>query len=174
MKNTQIPPDPITRATVSVAWVIVGNKPLYPVYIWYLTGNGVTASLATLLSIPFFLAIPLLARHSSFAARMAFVLVGTLDTLFETKLYGQGSGTELFFAACIMLAALSFHAEEKWWRRGMVAFVFAVFVFSRNWIGAPLHIWSDGDLSRLLDLNAFSVACLMAFVALRYPSGTNR
>lgn len=169
MEDTRVAADGITQATVSVAWVIIANKPLYPVYVWYLTADGVKASLMTLLSIPFFIIIPLLARRSPFAARMAFVLVGTLDTLFETKLYGHDSGTELFYAACMMLAALSFCAAEKWWRRGMIAFVFVVFIFSRNWIGIPLYIWSDGDLSRLLNLNAFSVACLMAFIALRYP-----
>uniref|UniRef100_UPI0031015463 hypothetical protein n=1 Tax=Neorhizobium sp. EC2-8 TaxID=3129230 RepID=UPI0031015463 len=58
------PLDPRTQATVTVAWVIVANKPFYPLYVWYLVGNGVTASLGTLLAAPFFLAIPLIARHA--------------------------------------------------------------------------------------------------------------
>lgn len=168
MEDTKVPTDDMTQAAVSVAWVVIANKPLYPVYVWYLTSNGLQASLMTLLSIPFFLAIPLLARRSPFTARIVFVIVATLDTLFETKLYGQNSATELYYAACMMLAALSFHGTEKWWQRSMVTFVFAVFIFSRNWVGAPWHIWGDGDF-RLLNLNAFSVACLMAFIALRYP-----
>ncbi|MBW6424151.1 hypothetical protein KX729_22045 [Rhizobium sp. XQZ8] len=161
-------PDPLTQATVTVAWVIVLNKPFYPLYVWYLVGNGVTASLSTLVSAPFFLAIPFLAGRSPLMARIALPLVGTLDTLFETKLFGQASGTELFFAACIMLAALSFTPEEKWWQRGMAALVFAVFAFSRSYLGAPLHNWSDADLTILFNLNAFAVASLMAFIALRY------
>uniref|UniRef100_UPI003101A7FB hypothetical protein n=1 Tax=Neorhizobium sp. EC2-8 TaxID=3129230 RepID=UPI003101A7FB len=75
-----------------------------------------------------------------------------------------------------MLAALSFHAEETWWQRGMATFVFLVFVFSRYAIGWPLHAWSDADLSVLLNLNAFAVASLTVFIALRYsgtPQGTN-
>lgn len=160
--------DPITQATVTIAWVIVLNKPFYPVYVWYLVGNGVAASLGTLLAAPLFLAIPFLARRSSLAARIALPLVGTFDTLFETKLFGSASGTELFFAACIMLVALSFRAEEKWWQRGMAVLVFAVFVFSRNFIGAPLHVWTAPELATLFKMNAFAVASLLAFIALRY------
>ncbi len=160
--------DPLTQATVTVAWVIVLNKPFYPLYVWYLVGNGVTASLGTLISAPLFLAIPLLARRSPFMARIALPVVGTFDTLFETKLFGQASGTELFFAACIMLLALSCRAEEKWWQRGMAVLVFAVFVFSRSHLGPPLHFWTDSDLAILFNLNAFAFASLMTFIALRY------
>ncbi|WP_430244689.1 hypothetical protein [Neorhizobium sp. DAR64861/K0K2] len=160
--------DPLTQATVTIAWVIVFNKPFYPVYVWYLVGNGVAASCATLLAAPLFLAIPFIARQSPFMARLALPIVGTLDTLFETKLFGHGSGTALFFGACFMLSALSFFAQEKWWQRSMAAFVFAVFLFSQYLLGPPLRVWSDPDLAILLRLNMFSVACLMAFIAIRY------
>jgi len=168
MAEPRPPLDPLTQATVTFAWVIFLNKPFYPLYVWYLVGNGVVTSLASLISAPFFIAIPFIARRSPLAARTALPLVGTFDTLFETKLFGQSSGTELFFAACIMLAALSFRAEEKWWQRVMAALGFAVFVFSRSYIGPPLHVWTAGDLAVLFNLNAFAVASLMAFIALRY------
>jgi hypothetical protein len=160
--------DPLTQATVTVAWVIIANKPFYPLYVWYLVGNGVSASLWTLVAAPFLLTVPFLAKRSPLAARIALPLIGTLDTLFETKLFGQNSGTELFFAACIMLAAMSFRSKEAWWQRGMAAFVFVVFVASRSYSGAPLHVWSESDLATLFNLNAFAVASLTTFVALRY------
>jgi hypothetical protein len=160
--------DPVTQATVAVAWGIIANKPFYPLYVWYLAGNGVSASLWTLVAAPFLLTVPFLAKRSPLAARIALPLIGTLDTLFETKLFGQNSGTELFFAACIMLAAMSFRATEAWWQRGMAAFVFVVFVASRSYSGAPLHVWSESDLATLFNLNAFAVASLTTFVALRY------
>ena len=160
--------DPLTQAMVTIAWVIVANKPFYPVYVWYLVGSGVAASLWTLAAAPLFLTIPVLAKRSTLAARIALPLIGTLDTWFETKLFGHRSGTELFFAACIMLAAMSFHADEKWWQRGMAAFVFAVFFASRAFMGAPLHVWSESNLATLFSLNAFAVASLTTFVALRY------
>jgi hypothetical protein len=168
MRQTRTQRDPVTEATVTIAWVIFLNKPFYPVYVWYLVGNGVVASLGTLLSAPLFLAIPFLAKRSSLAARIALPMIGTLDTLFETKLFGPASGTELYFAACIMLVALSFREEEKWQQRGMAILVFVVFIVSRNLIGAPLNVWSASELETLFNLNAFAVASLLAFIALRY------
>ncbi|MCT7666171.1 hypothetical protein N5B53_20020 [Shinella kummerowiae] len=160
--------DPLTQASVTIAWVIALNKPFYPLYVWYLVGDGVTASLGSLIAAPIFLAIPFIARRSSLAARLALPLVGTLDTLFETKLFGPDSGTELFFAACMLLVAVSFRAGERWWQRSAAVFVFVIFVFSRNWMGMPLYAWSSDDLSILLNLNAFAVASLTTFIALRY------
>ncbi|WP_337268229.1 hypothetical protein [Oryzifoliimicrobium ureilyticus] len=159
--------DPVTQATVTVAWVIVANKPFYPLYVWWLVGSGVQASLATLFSAPFFLAIPFIARHHPLIARLALPLVGTIDTVLETKLFGTMSGTELFLAPCMMLAALCFYEREIWYRRAMIAVVFAAFLLTRNAIGEPWHAWSHQELATLLNLNAFAVASLMAFIALR-------
>ncbi len=168
MVGTRQQLDPLTRATSTIAWVIFANKPFYPIYVWYLIGTGVRECLLTLISAPFFLAIPFVARRSPLVARIMLPTIGTLDTLFETKLFGTASGTELFFSACVMLAALSFKAEEKWWQRGMVAFSFGAFLLSRNWIVAPLYGWSEVELSVLFKLNAYAVASLLAFIALRY------
>ena len=168
MAADRAPLDPLTSATVTIAWVIFANKPFYPLYVWWLVGNGVPASLGTLLAAPFFLAIPFIARSRPLIARFALPLVGALDTIFETKLFGQGSGTELFLAPCIMLAALAFYPEEKWWQRSLAALLFSAMVLQHNHLGQALHLWSDKDLSTLFNLNTFAVASLMTFVALRY------
>jgi hypothetical protein len=161
-------PDELTRASVTVAWVIIANKPFYPVYIWWLVGSGTQASLWTLVSVPFFLLVPVLARRSPLWARVALPLVGTVDTLFETKLFGYGSGTALFLAPCVMLVALSFHAVEAWWQRGLASVVFVAFVAAHGRLGEALHVWSEDELGTLLSINGFAVASLMAFVAIRY------
>lgn len=160
--------DPLTQATVTVTWVIVLNKPFYPLYVWWLVGSGVQASLGTLVSVPFFLFVIYLARNWPLAARLGLPLVGTLDTVFETKLFGYGSGTELFFAPCLMLAALSFHAQEKWWQRGMAAGIFLVFFAVHGRLGDGLAVWPSEGLDTLVSINVFAVASLMAFIALRY------
>ncbi len=167
-KNERRHLDPQTQATVAIVWVILINKPFYPLYVWYLVGNGTTAALATLLAAPMFIIIAFMAPLAPLAARIALPLVATLDTLFETKLFGTGSGTQLFLAPCIMLAALSFRAEEIWWQRGMAVFVFLAFVLYRYALGPALHVWSDPDLAILLNLNSFAVASLMALIAVRY------
>ncbi len=160
--------DALTLATVTIAWVIVINKPFYPPTIWWIVGNGVEAAWISALSAPFFLAIPFIARRSPLAARVLLPVIGTLDTVFETKLFGRASGTELFFAACIMLVATSFRASERFWQIGLTGFVFASFLVTRYLIGDALHVWSEADLGKLFNLNAFAVACLMAFIALRH------
>jgi len=160
--------DALTRATVTVAWLIAANKPFYPLYVWYLAGDAFHVALGAALSLPFFAAIPFLARRSALAARIALPVVGTIDTFIETMLLGQVSGTELFFAPCIMLAVLSFHPEEKWWQRGVVAFVAAGFLLSRALAAAPPPAFGESYLSTLLNINIFAVASLMAFLAIRY------
>lgn len=170
MDETRAPLDPPTAASVAVAWVILANKPFYPVYVWWLVGSGVAASLWTVLAAPAFLAIVLLASRRPLLARAGVPLVGMLDTLLATKVFGTGAGTELFFAPCMMLAALSFRAGEEWWQRGLATLIFAAFALGHGRLGAPLHVWSDGELATLLNLNAFAAASLMAFIALRWPA----
>eukprot|EP01035_Chromulina_nebulosa_P037451 gene37451-50541_t len=147
--------DPLTEASVTVAWVILANKPFYPLYVWWLVGSGVAMSCWTMIAAPLFLCIALLGRRFPLAARVGVPMVGTLDTLFETKLFGTGSGTELFLAPCIMLTALSFYAMEKWWQRGLAAAIFCIFAVAHNRLGAPLISWNATDLASMLNLNAF-------------------
>jgi hypothetical protein len=160
--------DALTRATVAVAWLIVANKPFYPLYVWYLAGDAVQVALGAAISLPFFAAIPFLARRSAHAARIALPVIGTCDTFLETRLLGQVSGTELFFAACIMLAALSFHPNERWSQRAVVAFVAMGFILSRALSPGSPPAFTDAYLTVLLHLNIFAVAGLMVFVAMRY------
>lgn len=160
--------DELTRASVTVAWVIIANKPFYPLYVWWLVGSGTQASLWTLVSVPFFLLVPLLARRAPVWARVALPVVGTLDTLFETKLFGEASGTALFLAPCMMLVALSFDCSEAWWQRGLAGLVFVAFVASHGRMGEALNVWSADELATLLSINAFAVASLMAFITIRY------
>jgi hypothetical protein len=160
--------DDLTRASVTVAWVIVANKPFYPLYVRWLVGSGTLASLGTLVSLPLFLLVPYLARRSPLWARIALPVAGTMDTLFETKLFGFASGTELFLAPCMMLVALSFDAAEAWWQRGLAALVFVAFIAAHGRLGEALHVWNADELDTLFSINAFAVASLMAFIAIRY------
>ncbi|WP_307233011.1 hypothetical protein [Pararhizobium capsulatum] len=149
MTDTREPVDPLTQATMTVVWVIIANKPFYPVYVWWLVGTGVATSAATLISLPFFLAIPLIHRRSNFAARLALPLVGTVDTVFETIIFGQASATLLFLAPCMALAALSFEASEKWPQRGVICFIFGCFVVGWFLIDGAGFSWSAAELATL-------------------------
>jgi hypothetical protein len=166
-------PDPLASAGAAVAWVILANKPLYPVTIWWFVGGGFEASLATLIAAPLYAAVPVLARRAPLAARVATPAVGLADTLLATKVFGPGSGTELFLFACGLLAALSFRPHEVWWSRGLIGLIFVVFVAMRLGGGAALYALPPDQLGRLLGLNIFSSASLFAFIGLRF-AGADR
>lgn len=162
--------DPLAAACVTVAWLIVANKPIYPLYVWGLVGSGVAAAWLTALTAPLFLAVAVVGRRHGLAARVGLPLVGAADTLFATKLMGPASGTELFLVPCLLLACLSFRVAEAWWARGLVAVLFVTFVAAHDRLGPPLHLWSSDDLDRLRDLNLYAVASLSAFIGWRFAT----
>ena len=168
-----IRPDPLASAGAAVAWVVLANKPIYPVTIWWFVGGGFEASLATLIAAPFYAAVPFLATRAPFAARVATPAVGLADTLLATKVFGAGSGAELFLFACGLLAALSFRPHEVWWSRGLIGLIFVAFVAMRLGGGAALYALPPDQLGRLLGLNIFSAASLFAFIGLRF-AGADR
>ncbi len=153
---------------MTVAWVILFNKPVYPLYVAWLVGSGGWRATATLASIPLFAALPLLARRSPFLARAGLPLVGTLDTIYETFVFGEGSGVEAFLVPCAFLALLCFESGEVWLSRAVTVFVAAAFVAMR-FLGLPgLFVWSPEELGRLMSLNLFSAASLTAFLGLTF------
>jgi hypothetical protein len=167
------PTDPLAAASAAVAWVVVANKPLYPVTIWWYVGGGFEASLATLIAAPFYAAAALLAQRAPLGARAATPAIGLADTLLATKVFGTGSGTELFIFACGLLAALSFRPHEVWWASGLIGLIFAAFVAMRFGGGAALCALPPDEFGRLLVLNIFSAASLFAFIGLRF-AGADR
>ncbi|MCE1238068.1 MAG: hypothetical protein LWW93_17095 [Hyphomicrobiales bacterium] len=156
--------DPRAAATASIAWLVVINKPIYPLYVWWFVGVGTTVAWATALSAPLFLAIALGAAKWPFLARVALPLVGAVDTMVATALLGQASGTELFFVPCLLLSLVAFSPEEDRPVRLLVAGLFVVFVASHEGLGAGIVPWAAEQASRLLDLNILAVASLSAFI----------
>lgn len=160
--------DDARAATVAAtAWLIVANKPFYPLWVGWVAGDGL-AAWPTVATLPAYAAIALLARRHSFAARLALPIVGAIDTLLATKLFGAASGTELFLVPCLMLAVLAFHADEARWSRGLVVGLGGVFVAARFGLGSALGPWSGEAAAALLGLNAFSVAGLSFFLGWRF------
>lgn len=163
--------DPKTAATVSVAWLVVANKPIYPLYVWWLVGAGTAVAAATALSAPLFLAIALGAAKRPLAARIALPLVGATDTVFATLLFGRASGTELFFVPCLLLAVCAFSPAERRRVRMLVAALFLTFVVVHELVGAGGGPWSAAQATLVREMNILAVASLSAFVAWRF-SGT--
>lgn len=163
--------DPLTSAAMSVSTVIALNKPIYPLYVWWLAPDALKASFWTAASFPIWVALPFLARRNPYAARVALVAVGAIDTAAIGMVLGDSTGAWLFLFAALMLAAMSFEAAEVWTKRIAISAVFVLFalVYGRFPVGLA-GAFSPESLATLFKLNAFGAAALLAFIGLRYPS----
>ena len=165
------PHDARTAACVSTAWILLINKPIYPLYVWALIGaDAATRSLATLALAPLYAAAPFLARRSALGARIALPLVGLADTVYATKLMGGETGTELFLVACGLLAIVGFSAREATIARALVIVVFLACVGLHGRYGAPLQAWRPDEAASLFTLNFYGAASLAAFIGLRFAT----
>lgn len=153
---------------VAVAWLIVVNKPFFPLWIWWFVGSGTAAACLTVSSMPAFLAIAMLGRRHSLAARVALPLLGAVDTVFATKLFGAASGAELFFVPCLLLAVVGFDRREGRWAKATVVALFSAFVVTHGRLGAAWGPWSLEEAARLSEIMVVSVALLSVFVAWRF------
>jgi hypothetical protein len=160
----------LTAASSTTAWVVVANKPFYPLYVWWLAGSGWRASLWTLAALPLFLALPFVARRAPLVARAGLPLVGVIDTAFSAFVFGEGSGVESFLIPCAALAALSFTRDEAWTSRVLTAGVFVAFSGLRWLAPAGIGAWPAGELPAMVNLNLYSAAALTAFVGLRFAA----
>ena len=163
--------DPLTAASVTVAWTIAGNKPFYPLYVWWLIDrSAATATLWTLASLPIFAALPFLARRTQGGARLGLVLAGIADTIFASLVLGRQSGAIYFLFPCLMLAALGLRRAEMWMSRAAIALSFFFFVALMRFGGSGLHAWTEADARILADLNLYCAITLSAFIALRFSA----
>lgn len=160
--------DDRTEAIIALSWLIVLNKPFYPLYVWYLTGEGVLWSCLSTVAMPAYLAIAMLARRNSRAARIAFPIVALADTLAETKLFGAASATELFLAPAALITALAFRPSEARIPRVLSVSLYVALIALHGRLGEPLYHWSDTNLAHLRELNIFAVASLTVFTIWRF------
>ncbi len=163
------PDESRAAACVSIVWLLLINKPVYPLYVWVLIGaDAAKRSIGTLALVPLYAALLVLARRSPRAARIALPLVGLADTLYATKLMGPETGTELFFIACGLLAVVCFRASEATIARALVVVVFLAFAVLHGRYGAPLQAFSVEEAATLFTLNLYGAASLAAFIGLRF------
>ena len=162
--------DPLCHAVGATALVLALNKPIYPIYVWFLAESAFQISFLTALTMPFYLAIWYLARRGrSFAARLGMVVAGLADTLAIAFILGQESNTLAFMFACLMLSGVAFYRSEVWLSRSMIAVVFVLFVVLEGRMGGPIMDVSAADMENLAYLNITGAAAIAAFIMLRFP-----
>ncbi|UFZ02312.1 hypothetical protein LQG66_23815 [Bradyrhizobium ontarionense] len=158
--------DPQSDIAAKVAIVIVFNQPFYPLYLHAIAGTAAWPAWLTLLTTPFFAAVPALARRSSFAGRALMVLTGTANTVFSVKLFGTPSGVELFLIPCALLAALLFRPDERMRSLPLLALPFMSYLLIDSRLGTPVMRVTDSDHASLVAINATSVGALAALIGI--------
>lgn len=160
-------PDALTRVAAGIAWLIVVNKPVYPLYVWWIAGHGLGPAYLAALTAPAFAALALLARRQPLWLRAGLPALGALDTAYNTKLFGAASGAELFFIPCALLAALLLRPAEHRITWGLTALISALAIGLHGRYGEALYRWTESDLAALFSLNLVSAAALSAFILIR-------
>ena len=165
LKEYKTNDDPLLATTNVIALVLGGNQPFYPLYIWWIAGDRYWPSLFALLSTPFFLIVPAVARRSSLGARALLIIAGLANTILCTKLLGAPAGIELFQLPCVMLGAGLFGAREKLPMLLLAGLPIATFIWLNGQYGAPLVAYSDAEYAAMFRLNAVSAGTLTAFLS---------
>lgn len=148
-------PDPLGRVANLIALCIVGNQPIYPLYVAWALGHWNSTVLYTWLTAPFFALVPWAGWRDIKAGKLLMCLAGIGNTALSVMLLGRASGVALFFIPCALLSI----------------------ILLGRWIGwllalAALSLWpaldaiSSASLPLLFRLNAFSVGTLCGFILL--------
>jgi hypothetical protein len=155
-------PDPRLAAACSIALIIAGNQPTYPLYVYAIAGNKALPALLTWLSAPFFAAVPAVSRRRPLAGRLLLVAVSIGNTALAALALGVGSGVELLYIPCLALAPLLFRRPEARiaWPAclGGIALGLAL---ARTGLAGHLAAFDGQELASLQELHAFSVVSLL-------------
>lgn len=158
-------PDPVVRACNVTALIVASNQPFYPFYVRFFAGDEGWITLLTLLSTPFFAAVPAIARKNALAGKLAVPVFGILNSMLATKMFGALAGIELFLIPCLLIAAIAADAGERL-RAGLLSGALALaYLGVYLWHGAALHAFAPDELASLYRLNAFSVLCVTIYAA---------
>ena len=156
----------------TIALVLAGNGPFYPLYAFALIGWAAWPTLPTMLSAPLFALVPWVMRLGTRLGRVCLVLLGTLNTLWCVKLLGPDTGVALFLLPCATLAAMLFRRRERWLMLPLLALPIAAFIGLNGHYGPPLLPMPPDAATQMVTLNAASVALLTGFLGLMFSPET--
>ncbi|WP_244670440.1 hypothetical protein [Rhodoplanes elegans] len=156
--------DPLAGVGATVALVVVGNQPFYPLYLHAIAGLAAWPVWLTLLSMPFFLAVPAVARWNSFTGRLLLPVVGVANTLIAVKAVGRDSGLELFLVPCALLAAALVRPPERLLSLPVLALPFVAYFWLVERLGPPLVTFPADQQASMLVVNAVSVGSLVTLI----------
>jgi hypothetical protein len=164
--------DPLAALANTVALVVAGNQPFYPLYLHAIVGRSAWPIWITLITMPLFAAVPAVARRSSLAGRALLPTIGTANGILAVKLIGIDTGVELFLLPCVLLGAILFRPGERLVMLTVTALPFAAYLFLDGIVGAPLGKYGASEYRSIISMHAFSVASLLALIGFTFPSNT--
>ena len=163
-------PDPLAALANTVALVVAGNQPFYPLYLHAIVGRPAWPAWITLITLPLFAAIPAVAKRNSLAGRAMLPLIGTANGILAVKLIGIDTGVELFLLPCVLLATILFRPGERIVMLAVLALPFAAYFLLDRAVGPPLATYSADQYRSIISMHAFSVASLFALIGYTFPS----
>lgn len=163
-------PDPLANAAGTIAIIVAGNQPFYPLYLHAIVGAAAWPAWLTLLSTPFFLMVPAIARRNTLLGRALLPIAGVANTVLCVKLFGTASAVELFLLPCVLLGVILFRPRERVMMVLVLMVPFACY-FGLDWIlGPPMQIFSSSEYNSIIAVHAVSVAALIALVGLLFAN----
>ena len=163
-------PDPLTQAAGIIAIVVASNQPFYPLYLHAAVGSAAWSAWLTLLSTPFFAAVPAVARRHSAAGRVMLPLVGVANTVLSVKLLGVASAAQLFLLPCLLLGAMLFRPNERSFMALVFLATFLAYFTLDGSLGSALNVFSPEEYQSIVTVHAASVAALTVFIGLLFSS----
>jgi hypothetical protein len=113
--------EPHLAAAGSVALIVAGNQPFYPLYVAAIAGGKFWPALLTWFSTPFFLAVPAVCRHAPISGRLLLMACAIGNTMVAAAALGSRSWVELFYLPCLALPPLLFAGKQAGY--GLIACV---------------------------------------------------
>jgi hypothetical protein len=161
--------DGVAAAGNVVALVLAGNQPFYPLYVVIIGGaDGLPWVLLTMVSLPFFLIVPAIARRHPLLGRVALALTTTINTVFCTWVLGERSGTELFLLPCAALAGLLFRPSERLLMLPLAGFPVLSYWILHGRYGAPPYLYRPESYDALFAMNAISAGMISIFLGIAF------
>ncbi len=161
--------DPLVNVAATIAILLALNEPFYSIYLYVALGVAAGPAWLALLPVPFYAAVPAVARRHSLAGRAMLPIVGVANVVLWLKLFGAACGVELYLFVCVLLGATLPRPGERLKMTAVLALAFIVYLgIGRNL--EPVQVLSADAYAVFTATNALAVAILIAITGLLLSS----
>ena len=163
--------DPLMRAASVISLMVAGNQPTYPLYLWWMVGGPWWLAWWLVLSVPFFIAVPLVGRRWSLGGRLLLPLTGIANVVAAGLLLGDRAGLSALLLPCAGIAAMLFRADEWPFMLALVGLAMAAWLFLAGhpnvaFLAAGGDMFSAAQYATMTRLNALSALALFGFLGM--------